>query len=307
MIKTEHLTKHYGSLTAVEDVSFQVSAGEVLGFLGPNGAGKTTTMRMLTGFVTPTSGSASICGHDIDTEPLAAKAALGYLPEGAPLYGEMTVRQFLGFIADLRALEGERRVARLAHVIEHLQLESVLEQTIDTLSKGFRRRVGLAQAIVHDPPVLILDEPTDGLDPNQKHEVRALINSMARDKIIVISTHLLEEVEAVCTRAIIIARGRIVADDTPAGLAARSRYHNAVTMQLEQPSQLLAAREAVAALPAVAQVEMSERDARLTALPHSGATILPALSELAARSGIKLKELHLESGRLDEVFRTITA
>jgi ABC-2 type transport system ATP-binding protein len=307
MIKTEHLTKHYGSLTAVEDVSFQVSAGEVLGFLGPNGAGKTTTMRMLTGFVTPTSGSASICGHDIDTEPLAAKAALGYLPEGAPLYGEMTVRQFLGFIADLRALEGERRVARLAHVIEHLQLESVLEQTIDTLSKGFRRRVGLAQAIVHDPPVLILDEPTDGLDPNQKHEVRALINSMARDKIIVISTHLLEEVEAVCTRAIIIARGRIVADDTPAGLAARSRYHNAVTMQLEQPSQLLAAREAMAALPAVAQVEMSERDARLTALPHSGATILPALSELAARSGIKLKELHLESGRLDEVFRTITA
>ena len=307
MIKTEHLTKHYGSLTAVEDVSFQVNAGEVLGFLGPNGAGKTTTMRMLTGFVTPTSGSASICGHDIDTEPLAAKAALGYLPEGAPLYGEMTVRQFLGFIADLRALEGERRVARLAHVIEHLQLESVLEQTIDTLSKGFRRRVGLAQAIVHDPPVLILDEPTDGLDPNQKHEVRALINSMARDKIIVISTHLLEEVEAVCTRAIIIARGRIVADDTPAGLAARSRYHNAVTMQLEQPSQLLAAREAVAALPAVAQVEMSERDARLTALPHSGATILPALSELAARSGIKLKELHLESGRLDEVFRTITA
>jgi ABC-2 type transport system ATP-binding protein len=307
MIKTEHLTKHYGALTAVEDVSFQVNAGEVLGFLGPNGAGKTTTMRMLTGFVTPTSGSASICGHDIDTEPLAAKAALGYLPEGAPLYGEMTVRQFLGFIADLRALEGERRAARLAHVIEHLQLESVLEQTIDTLSKGFRRRVGLAQAIVHDPPVLILDEPTDGLDPNQKHEVRALINSMARDKIIVISTHLLEEVEAVCTRAIIIARGRIVADDTPAGLAARSRYHNAVTMQLEQPSQLLAAREAVAALPAVAQVEMSERDARLTALPHSGATILPALSELAARSGIKLKELHLESGRLDEVFRTITA
>jgi ABC-2 type transport system ATP-binding protein len=307
MIKTEHLTKHYGTLTAVEDVSFQVNAGEVLGFLGPNGAGKTTTMRMLTGFVTPTSGGASICGHDIETEPLAAKASVGYLPEGAPLYGEMTVRQFLRFIADLRALEGERRALRLAHVIEHLQLEGVLEQTIDTLSKGFRRRVGLAQAIVHDPPVLILDEPTDGLDPNQKHEVRALINSMARDKIIVISTHLLEEVEAVCTRAIIIARGRIVADDTPAGLAARSRYHNAVTMQLEQPAQLQAAREAVAALPDVAQVEMSERDARLTALPHSGATILPALSEFAAHSGIKLKELHLESGRLDEVFRTITA
>jgi ABC-2 type transport system ATP-binding protein len=167
--------------------------------------------------------------------------------------------------------------------------------------------VGLAQAIVHDPPVLILDEPTDGLDPNQKHEVRTLINDMARDKIIVISTHILEEVDAVCTRAIIISRGRIVADDTPAGLAARSRYHNAVSMQLEQPAQLAGARDAVAALPAVAQVEVSERDARLTALPKAGATILPALSELAARQGLKLKELHLESGRLDEVFRTITA
>jgi ABC-2 type transport system ATP-binding protein len=307
MIKSEHLTKHYGPLTAVEDVSFQVGPGEVLGFLGPNGAGKTTTMRMIAGFVTPTSGSASICGHDVESEPLAAKAALGYLPEGAPSYGEMTVRRFLEFIADLRALEGARRTQRLAHVIEHLQLGSVLEQSIDTLSKGFRRRVGLAQAIVHDPPVLILDEPTDGLDPNQKHEVRTLINDMARDKIIVISTHILEEVDAVCTRAIIISRGRIVADDSPAGLAARSRYHNAVSMQLEEPAQLPAARSAVAGLPAVAQVEVSERDARLTALPKAGATILPAVSELAARTGLKLKELHLESGRLDEVFRSITA
>jgi ABC-2 type transport system ATP-binding protein len=307
MIRTEHLTKHYGALRAVEDVSFKVEAGEVLGFLGPNGAGKTTTMRMIAGFVTPSSGHANICGHDIETEPLAAKAALGYLPEGAPSYGEMTVRQFLSFIADLRALAGDERTRRLGHVIEHLHLQGVLEQTIDTLSKGFRRRVGLAQAIVHDPPVLILDEPTDGLDPNQKHEVRTLINNMARDKIIVISTHLLEEVDAVCTRAIIISRGRIVADDTPAGLAARSRYHNAVSMQLEEPAQLAAAREAVAALPAVAEVEVSERDARVTALPRAGATILPALSELAARAGIRLKELHLESGRLDEVFRTITA
>jgi ABC-2 type transport system ATP-binding protein len=307
MIRTKHLTKHYGALTAVDDVSFQVGPGEVLGFLGPNGAGKTTTMRMLAGFVTPTSGSASICGHDVETEPLAAKTALGYLPEGAPSYGEMTVRRFLDFVADLRALSGPRRTQRLGHVIEHLQLAGVLDQTIDTLSKGFRRRVGLAQAIVHDPPVLVLDEPTDGLDPNQKHEVRTLINDMARDKIIVISTHILEEVDAVCTRAIIISRGRIVADDTPAGLAARSRYHNAVSMQLEEPAQLSAARVAVAGLPAVAQVEVSERDARLTALPRSGATILPAISELAARAGLKLKELHLESGRLDEVFRTITA
>src|SRR5215468_9359054 len=294
MIKTEHLTKHYGALTAVEDVSFQVGPGEVLGFLGPNGAGKTTTMRMLAGFVTPTSGRASICGHDVESDPLAAKAALGYLPEGAPSYGEMTVRRFLAFIADLRGLQGAR-------------LEGVLDQSVETLSKGFRRRVGLAQAIVHDPPVLILDEPTDGLDPNQKHEVRTLINDMARDKIIVISTHILEEVDAVCTRAIIISQGRIVADDTPAGLAARSRYHNAVSMQLEEPAQLPVARAAVAALPAVAQVEVSERDARLTALPRAGTPILPALSELAARTGLKLKELHLESGRLDEVFRTITS
>src|SRR6202047_2106771 len=307
MIKTEHLSKRYDSLVAVDDVSFQVAPGEVLGFLGPNGAGKTTTMRMLAGFVTPTAGKASICGHDIATEPLAAKSSLGYLPEGAPTYGERSVRRFLEFIADLRRLEGDRRRARLDYVIGRLQLSRVLDQTIETLSKGFRRRVGLAQAIVHDPPVLILDEPTDGLDPNQKHEVRTLINDMARDKIIVISTHILEEVDAVCTRAIIISRGRIVADDTPAGLAARSRYHNAVSMQLEHPAQLAGARDAVAALPAVAQVEVSERDARLTALPKAGATILPALSELAARQVLKLKELHLESGRLDEVFRTITA
>jgi len=307
MIKSEHLTKRYGALTAVDDVSFEVGPGEVLGFLGPNGAGKTTTMRMLAGFVTPTSGSASICGHDVLSAPLAAKAALGYLPEGAPSYGEMSVAGFLAFIADLRGLTGERRAARLAHVIEHLQLGGVLAQTIDTLSKGFRRRVGLAQAIMHDPPVLILDEPTDGLDPNQKHEVRTLINDMARDKIIVISTHVLEEVDALCTRAIIIARGRLVADDTPAGLAARSRYHNAVSLQLEEPAQLAAARAALAELPAVASVETSERDARLTALPRAGATILPAVSEMTARRGFKLQDLHLESGRLDEVFRTITA
>jgi ABC-2 type transport system ATP-binding protein len=307
MIKTEHLSKRYGSLVAVDDVSFQVNPGEVLGFLGPNGAGKTTTMRILCGFIAPSAGRASICGHDIVTDPLSAKASLGYLPEGAPTYGEMTVRRFLEFIADLRRLEGDRRRARLDYVIGRLQLSRVLDQTVETLSKGFRRRVGLAQAIVHDPPVLILDEPTDGLDPNQKHEVRSLINEMARDKIIVISTHILEEVDAVCTRAIIIARGRIVADDSPLALEAKSRYYNAVTLQLERADQLEAARAAVAALPAVAQVEVSEREAKLTALPRAGATILPAVSELAASRGLKLKELHLESGRLDEVFRTITA
>jgi gliding motility-associated transport system ATP-binding protein len=307
MIKTEHLTKRYETLTAVDDVSFEVKPGEVLGFLGPNGAGKTTTMRMLAGFISPTSGTASICGHDIETDTLAAKASLGYLPEGAPSYGEMTVYQFLDFIADLRQLKGERRTQRLAYVIGRLQLERVLAQTIETLSKGFRRRVGLAQALIHDPPVLILDEPTDGLDPNQKHEVRTLINEMARDKIIVISTHILEEVDAVCTRAIIIARGKIVADDTPQGLATKSRYHNAVSLRLERADQLAAARSAIAALPNVAEVEVSEREGSLTALPRKGASILASLNELATRQGLKLKELHLESGRLDEVFRTITA
>jgi ABC-2 type transport system ATP-binding protein len=222
MIKTQNLTKNYEGLVAVDDLSFSVEPGEVLGFLGPNGAGKSTTMRMIAGFVTPTSGSASICGHDVGTEPLAAKAALGYLPEGAPNYGEMTVDSFLRFIADLRALEGANRKSRLDYVIGRLQLEPVLTQTIDTLSKGFKRRVGLAQAIVHDPRVLVLDEPTDGLDPVQKHEVRTLIGEIAREKTIVISTHILEEVDAVCTRALIVARGRLVADDTPAGLKARA-------------------------------------------------------------------------------------
>ncbi len=306
MIKSEHLCKRYESLTAVDDVSFEVRPGEVLGFLGPNGAGKTTTMRMLAGFITPTSGHASICGHDVEADALAAKSCLGYLPEGAPGYGEMTVRGFLEFIADLRGLSGARR-ARLGYVIDRLQLEEVLGQTLDTLSKGFRRRVGLAQAIMHDPPVLLLDEPTDGLDPNQKHEVRTLINEMARDKIIVISTHILEEVDAVCTRAIIVAHGRIVADDSPQGLAAQSRYHNAVSVRLERPEDLTAMQAAMAALPAVAEVEVSDRESRLTALPRRGSEILPAVSELAARRGFALKELHLESGRLDEVFRTITA
>ena len=222
MIKTQNLTKHYDGLVAVDDLTFSVEPGEVLGFLGPNGAGKSTTMRMIAGFITPTAGTAGICGHDVLAEPLAAKAALGYLPEGAPSYAEMTVRGFLSFMADLRSLEGERRKSRLDYVIGRLQLEPVLEQSIETLSKGFKRRVGLAQAIVHDPPVLILDEPTDGLDPLQKHEVRALIGEIAREKTIVISTHILEEVDAVCTRAVIIAHGKLVADGTPAALKSQA-------------------------------------------------------------------------------------
>jgi ABC-2 type transport system ATP-binding protein len=223
MIEVQGLTKEYGRLRAVDDLSFRVAPGEVLGFLGPNGAGKTTTMRIVAGFLPATAGRVLVCGHDIEIEPVAAKRRVGYLPEGAPNYPEMTPRSFLGFIAEVRGLAPATRKARLDEVYALLHLERVLDQTIDTLSKGYRRRVGLAQAILHDPEVLILDEPTDGLDPNQKHEVRELIGRMAKSKIIVISTHLLEEVEAVCNRAIIIAHGKILADDTPLKLAARGK------------------------------------------------------------------------------------
>jgi len=222
MIEINNLTKRYGALLAVNDISFTVNPGEVLGFLGPNGAGKSTTMKLITGFLAPTSGKVRVCGHDIESAPQAAKACMGYLPEGAPMYAEMTVRAFLDFIADVRGLKDAQRKSRLDDVIARLGLDSVLEQVIETLSKGYRRRVGLAQALLHDPKVLILDEPTDGLDPNQKHEVRTLINAMAKDKIIVISTHILEEVDAVCNRAIIIAHGRLLADETPKSLAARA-------------------------------------------------------------------------------------
>lgn len=316
MIETQHLTRRYGALTAVDDLSFRVEPGEVLGFLGPNGAGKSTTMRMLAGFIAPSSGSARVCGHDLETATLEAKRCIGYLPEGAPSYGEMTVRAFLGFIADLRGLDGNPRRLRLEHVTERLQLGGVLEQSIETLSKGFRRRVGLAQAILHDPPVLLLDEPTDGLDPNQKHEVRSLINEMSRDKLIVVSTHILEEVSAVCSRAIIIAHGRLVADDTPAGLAARSRYHNAVSFRLDSPAAIEHARAALAQLPEVAALEVADRDQKITALPavakagpasEPGLALMRAITGWAQAQGLVLRDLAVESGRLDEVFRSITA
>ncbi len=221
LIEIERLTKRFGAFTAVDDVSFRVDRGEVLGFLGPNGAGKSTTMRMLAGFMTPTAGTARICGEDVVDRPVAAKRQLGFLPEGAPTYPEMTVAGFLGFCGRARGYRGSELADRVARAMGLTQLEGVRLQPVETLSKGFKRRVGLAAALLHDPPVLVLDEPTDGLDPNQKHEVRTLIRGMAAEKAIVISTHILEEVAAVCTRAVVIARGRIVADATPADLAAR--------------------------------------------------------------------------------------
>lgn len=307
MIKADALTKHYGQLTAVDGISFSVQSGEVLGFLGPNGAGKTTTMRMFAGFVQPTSGSAEICGFSVERQPVEAKRSVGYLPEGAPLYGEMTPGEFLHFIASIRGLTGKRKQQRLDDIIAQLHLETVLDQRIETLSKGFKRRVGLGQAILHDPPVLILDEPTDGLDPNQKHEVRELINAMAADKIIVISTHILEEVDAVCNRAIIISAGRIVADETPETLINRSRFHNAVTLKFERSNDISSIAEELKRLTDVDHVEVSEDTRSITAFPRDNALLITTIVDLAAERSWGLEQAHLESGRMDEVFRSITA
>ncbi|HMN33874.1 MAG TPA: ABC transporter ATP-binding protein [Chiayiivirga sp.] len=301
MIETRSLTKTYDRIRAVDGVSFRVEPGQVLGFLGPNGAGKSTTMKMIAGFLTPTSGTASVCGHDVREDGIQARRHLGYLSEGAPSYGEMTVRGFLEFIADVRGLAGERRRQRMDDAIGRLQLASVLGQTVETLSKGFKRRVGLAQAILHDPRALILDEPTDGLDPNQKHEVRGLIRSMAAERTIIISTHILEEVNAVCSRAIIIAAGRVLADATPAELEARSRYHGAVSMRVPDP---LALRMDLSRIEGVAQVEVE--DGRITAFPRAGQRIFERVQDFLRGQKIEASELQLERGRLDEVFRSIT-
>jgi len=300
-IEARSLVKRYGDLVAVDDLSFQVRAGEVLGFLGPNGAGKSTTMKMLTGFLAPTSGTALINGHDIVSDSLAARRCIGYLPEGAPSYGEMTVRRFLEFIARARGFYGKHAARAAGAAIERLNLERVPEQTIETLSKGFKRRVGLAQAIIHDPRVLILDEPTDGLDPNQKHEVRRLIREMSYEKIIVISTHLLEEVHAVCNRAMIIADGRLLVDDTPAGLIARSRYHDAVTLVVEQPERVASV---LSELPQARKVEL--REGELTVFPAKGCKLFEVISDAVREHDWAVSELRLEAGRLDEVFRQIT-
>lgn len=303
MIETRELCKRYGDLKAVDGISFKVEPGQVLGFLGPNGAGKSTTMKMIAGFLTPTSGSASVCGFDVQTQAIEAKQVIGYLPEGAPSYGEMTVAGFLDFIADVRGLSGEARRRRIDDAVGRLSLAGVMAQTIDTLSKGFRRRVGLAQAILHDPKVLVLDEPTDGLDPNQKHEVRALIQAMSRDKTIIVSTHILEEVHAVCSRAIIIAQGRVLADDTPQALEARSRYHQAVSLSTANPK---AAQELLARISDVVAVEIDPQDGRVTAFPRKGKPIFQAVTEALKQGGLAFSEIALEQGRLDEVFRQIT-
>jgi len=309
MIKIEGLTKTYGQHTVVDNLSFKCSSGEVLGFLGPNGAGKSTTMKMITGFVTPTSGRISVCDFDVAGQSVEVRRRLGYLPEGAPCYPEMTPATFLKFIADIRELSDAERKSRLDEVISRLHLGPVLNQSIETLSKGFKRRVGLAQAILHDPEVLILDEPTDGLDPNQKHEVRELIRSMAMDKLIVISTHILEEVEAVCSRAIIIADGAILADDTPQALAATSRHHNAVRIVLDDDSNFDEVESAIGEITSVAATESDRERKTLVALAKTGDdnhATWRDVSELVAARQWDISSLQLEAGRLDEVFRQIT-
>jgi ABC-2 type transport system ATP-binding protein len=307
MLEILHLVKRFGPLVAVDDVSFTVPQGEVLGFLGPNGAGKSTTMKMITGFLPPTAGTAIICGHDIAIEPIAAKRRIGYLPEGAPAYPDMTASDFLDFIAHIRGYSGSEARRRIARVVDMINIAEVMHQPIETLSKGFKRRVGVAQALLHDPDVLILDEPTDGLDPNQKYEMRKIITAMQPQKSIVISTHLLEEVEAVCNRAMIIAHGRILADGTPAELAQRSRRHNAVRLGIAGGGDANVRAE-LAALPGVAAVEPATNgeNGEVILFPHDGHAIAAEIADLARNRGWTITALRVERARLDDVFREIT-
>jgi len=307
MIEIRELTKRFGAFTAVDGISLSVGRGEVLGFLGPNGAGKSTTMKMVSGFLPPTGGTAEVCGRDVLKDPLAVKRSLGYLPEGAPAYPDMTPEGFLNFAAEARGYgRGERR-RRVAEMSERVQLGGVMRQPIETLSKGYKRRVGLAQALLHDPEVLILDEPTDGLDPNQKHEVRELIRSLGGDKVIVLSTHILEEVEAVCSRAVIISRGRIVADDTPASLQAKSRTHNAVRVRFGGGvgGEANGVAASIKSLPGVAEVDRLD-GGELRVRPANGKSIAAAVGEHLRSKGVEITELRVETGRLDEVFRDLT-
>ncbi len=302
------MIKLFGNFRAVDDVTFDVAKGEVLGFLGPNGAGKSTTMRMITGFFPPTSGTAVVNGFDIQKQPLEAKRQIGYLPENAPVYPDMTVEGYLRFIAEIRGFSGEELRKKVGRAVEICSLEKVLPQTVDTLSKGYKQRVCFAQAILPDPPILILDEPTDGLDPNQKFEVRRMISAMAENKCIILSTHILEEVDAVCTRAVIIANGKIVANGSPEELKRRSSLYEAVTLSLDNVPEDEAV-SALAALANVAKVEILKKNEStlvLRALPAGGNIIAPAVAEEVRRRGWRSTQFHVEEGRLDEVFRNIT-
>jgi ABC-2 type transport system ATP-binding protein len=308
LVEARDLVKRFGALTAVDGITFSVERGEVVGFLGPNGAGKSTAMKIISGFLEPSSGAAWIEGHNSHTDSIAARRRLGYLPEGAPAYADMSVAAFLGFIAGMHGLSKRQANDRLAELVERVDLAEVWNQRIDSLSKGFKRRVGIAQALVHDPDVLILDEPTDGLDPNQKYEMRALIRDIAPHKAIIISTHILEEVEAVCSRAIIIAKGRMLADATPAALLAAAPQAGAlaVTIATSEPQRAI---EIISREPGVTGVAIAERINGITRLlVHASPTRLSA-SELAGalgRAEIAADEIYLKRATLDDVFRKIT-
>jgi len=312
MIALDGLSKSFGDLVAVDGVTMSVPRGQVLGFLGPNGAGKSTTMKMIAGFLEPTGGTAKVCGFDVVDQPVEVKKRIGYLPEGAPTYGDMTAKGFLRFIAQIRGFDGAERDRRIDEVVEKVILGEVLSQPIETLSKGFKRRVGLAQSMLHDPEVLILDEPTDGLDPNQKHHVRQLIQDMAADKAIIVSTHILEEVEAVCSRAVIIAHGRLLADGTPEDLIARAPNHNAVVISVasENAGTAAAAAEALDAVRGVDILDAPDGGARLRVLPKDAAAnsvpLVVPVGEAMKSADIDVQEIYVERGALDDVFREIT-
>jgi ABC-2 type transport system ATP-binding protein len=308
MIKVQNLVKLFGTKRAVDGVSFSIERGEVLGFLGPNGAGKSTTMRMITGFIPPTSGSVSIGGFDISSHPIPARRLIGYLPENAPAYTDMTVNGFLNFAAEIRGLRGDAKKKAVGRAVEMCFLEAVLHQSVETLSKGFRHRTCFAQSIIHDPEVLVLDEPTDGLDPNQKHEVRSLIRRMGATKAIIFSTHILEEVDAVCSRAIIIDRGKIVANGTPDELRQKSEWSGAVTVRVVGVNASTLS-QCLLQLPATRRTVVLKEDASAVTMrvfPKPNANGILPRSVAEAVKPWRIEELHAEEGRLDEVFRSIT-
>ena len=310
MIKVENLTKLFGTKRAVDGVSFSVERGEVLGFLGPNGAGKSTTMRMITGFIPPSGGRVSVGGFDVAENPIPAKRLIGYLPENAPAYTDMTVSGFLNFAAEIRGLRGDAKKKAVGRAVEMCFLTTVLHQSVETLSKGYRHRTCFAQSILHDPDVLVLDEPTDGLDPNQKHEVRSLIRRMGETKAIIFSTHILEEVDAACSRAIIIDRGKIVANGTPQELRRKSEWSGAVTLCVKGVAApaVSAKLYQVPFVNRVSVVEEKEGRVVVSVFPKANAG---ANRELARAIGEaahdwQIEQLQTEEGRLDDVFRSIT-